>query len=144
MTTNLIRWTPTLTCCASAWTACSIARSPISWRRFRRGNLDPPLDAGGRHCETTDALVLSAELPGLTWDDVQTPREQRADDFGERGGEGREERTSIASSVLRLVRAPFTVPGNPRHDQVQANFENGVLMVTLPKAEKPPRKIVIK
>lgn len=98
--------------------------------------------------ETTDALVLVAELPGMTKDDVQITLENNVLTIS---GERKFEKDVKEESFHRIERSygsftrSFTVPGNLRHDQVQAVFENGVLTVSLPKAEEAkPRKIDIK
>jgi HSP20 family protein len=111
----------------------------VSTRRWM-----PPVDIR----ESGDALMLSVDLPGVKKEDVQITLENNVLTVG---GERKFEKDVEEENYHRIERAygsfarSFTVPGNLRHDQIQASFENGVLTVTLPKAdEAKPRKIDIK
>ena len=98
--------------------------------------------------ESGEALVLAVDLPGLKKEDVHITLENNVLTIA---GERKFEKDVKEESYHRIERAygsfarSFTVPGNLRHDQVQAAFDSGVLTVTLPKAdEAKPRKIDIK
>ncbi len=119
---------------------------------FARGTL--PAAAGSRInsfpmdlVETDQGYVLRASLPGVKPEDVQvtihgdtlTIRGQTS------GQEERKEQNYIireqrSGSFQRMVSLP--APINP--DQAEARFENGVLQLTLPRAEAAqPRQIKV-
>jgi HSP20 family protein len=97
--------------------------------------------------ENGDALVIKAELPGLSKDDIDV----RIDDgkltlSGERRSENevaedkyyRRERT-----YGKFVRS-FELPADIDSDQVAAEFKDGVLKIEIPKPEgKKPRQITV-
>ena len=88
--------------------------------------------------ETDDAVQIEVELPGIAAeeiavdvnDDVLTIRAEKRQD--RRGVHVRERRFGMFQRSLRL---PFQVDA----EQVQARFENGVLRVTVPKAQQRER-----
>lgn len=108
------------------------------------GSLTPPLDVR----ETPDDLVLTMALPGISPDDVTiTITGQTLQIRGEFKPETeakpeeylhRERRFGTFSRQLEL---PVRVQG----DAARAQFENGLLTLTIPKAEEvKPRQIQIK
>jgi HSP20 family protein len=97
--------------------------------------------------ETKDAVVLKAELPGLTAEDVDvgiddnvlTVSGERT--FKDTVEEGRYYR--LERSYGRFSRS-LTLPQGIEADAVSATFADGVLEVTVPKAEEvKPRKVTI-
>lgn len=94
-----------------------------------------------------DEMVLTAELPGLDPKDINVSVE--GDQFTLQGERKPEEMTDEvvchrqergAGRFVRTVRLPFEV--DP--EKVVARYENGVLNVTLPRAESSkPKKIAI-
>ena len=92
--------------------------------------------------ETDKDVRIQAELPGVSEKDIEVSLN---DDVltirAEKQQERREERQGMHFSeraygtFQRSLRLPFPVS----QDQVQANFENGVLSVTLPKAQPEQR-----
>jgi HSP20 family protein len=98
--------------------------------------------------ETSDALILTAEVPGLAKDDLSITVENNVLTIA---GERKFEKETQEESYHRMERSygafsrSFTLPANVRGDKVDAGFENGLLTVKLPKAEESkPRKITIK
>jgi HSP20 family protein len=94
--------------------------------------------------ETGEAVVAEAELPGVQEDQIDisvvgnelTLKVERPELQKEGVTFHRRERPS--GSFVRVVRLPTEVNA----DHVQADLRNGVLTVTLPKAESArPRKI---
>ena len=142
MTTNLIRWNPNLERLfdrAFSDFLAPVGEDAVSTRRWM-----PAVDIK----ETPEALTFSAELPGLTKEDVQITLDNNVLTIA---GERKFEKDVKEENYHRLERSygsfarSFTVPGNVRFDQVDATFANGVLNVVLPKAdEAKPRKIEIK
>jgi HSP20 family protein len=98
--------------------------------------------------ETGDALTLFAELPGLSREDVHITLENNVLTIS---GERKFEKDAKGDDYHRIERAygafarSFTLPQNVKADKVEASFMDGVLAVTLPKAEEAkPRKVEIK
>ncbi|XP_028798377.1 17.3 kDa class I heat shock protein-like [Neltuma alba] len=89
--------------------------------------------------ETPEAHVFKADLPGLKKDEVKV---EIADDrvlqiSGERNVEKEDKNDTwhrVERSSGRFMRR-FRLPENAKMDQVKASMENGVLTVTVPKAE---------
>lgn len=86
-----------------------------------------------------DALVVRADLPGLSADDIEVS----ADDgmltiSGERRQEHREEREGVTRSELMYGTFYRTIPLPEGADEngITAVFRNGVLEVTVPVAER--------
>ena len=98
--------------------------------------------------EDADAVHVEAELAGLNLNDLEiyvtggnqlTIKGERKQQVAEKSVRHREERAFGAFS--RVLTLPFPVNA----DKVEARFENGVLLVTLPKHEAAkPRKITVK
>lgn len=103
----------------------------------------PPVDIQ----ETADGFRLQAELPGLTKDDIQITLENNVLRLS---GERKLEKDVKRESFHRIERTygtftrSFALPNQVNADGVQAAFENGVLTITVPKAEQAkPRTISI-
>lgn len=95
-----------------------------------------------------DAVLLRAELPGLSVDDVDVEID---DNVLTISGERRFTDTVEDDRYYRVERSygtfrrSLTLPQGIDEDGVQAEFVNGVLEVTVPKAEAPtPRKVTIR
>ena len=97
--------------------------------------------------ETADALVLKADLPGLTEDDVEIEvKDSVLTISGERKSESEEKKEGyhrVERSHGSFSRS-LTLPDGVEPDQVKAEFTNGVLEVRVPKPEeRKPTKIAI-
>jgi HSP20 family protein len=97
--------------------------------------------------ETSDSLVLKADLPGLTEDDVEIEvKDNMLTISGERSGK-QEEKTENYHRIERSYGSfsrSLTLPDGVEPDSVKADFDNGVLQVTVPKpAERKPHRIQI-
>ena len=99
--------------------------------------------------ETKDELLLTAELPGLTEDNVHIELEDRVltisgEKTETRSEEDKERQQHVWERSYGSFRRSFRLPGTVDADGVAATFENGVLSVRLPKAvEAKGRKIEI-
>lgn len=98
--------------------------------------------------ETDDALMLYAELPGMTKDDVDITVENNLLSIR---GERKFEKEDTQENFHRIERTygtfsrSFTLPTNVRSDEVSASFQDGLLRIEVPKAEEAkPRKVAIK
>lgn len=106
----------------------------------------PPTDVK----ETQDAYVLSAELPGLTRDDVDI---QMRGDLLLVTGQKAEEKDDVGCAYRISERRfgrfdrSFPIPADVERSRIEAGFRDGVLTVTLPKtaaAAQDRTKIEIK
>jgi HSP20 family protein len=98
--------------------------------------------------QTDEDVVVRAALPGFKADEVQINvtgdmlvlrgERKQEDEKKERAWHLREQRWS---SFERSI----TLPTDVRADKASADFENGILTITLPKAEEvKPRTITVK
>lgn len=118
----------------------SLARTRGEGRREGQEGLvtglwTPPVDI----YETDDAIVMKAELPGIDRKDIQL---EVRDGVLTLKGERRFEKEVKQENYHRIERAygafarSFTLPNTVQPDKVKARFKDGVLEVTLPKAEE--------
>ncbi len=97
--------------------------------------------------ETEQSLVLSAEVPGLKEDDIEIKIEDNTLTIK---GERKFEKETKEENYHRIERAygsfyrSFTLPNYINQDKIEAEHENGVLKITMPKkAEMKPRQVKI-
>jgi HSP20 family protein len=95
--------------------------------------------------EDENALQITMELPGIDPDDVRlslennvlTIRGEKKAQFDENN-----ERIHRSERVYGVFERTFVLPNTVDPDRVEARFENGVLMIRIPKAERArPREI---
>ena len=95
--------------------------------------------------ETAEAIVLTAELPGLKREDIEI---QLRDSTLTLKGERKFEREVKDENYLRIERSygafqrAFSLPTVVQQDKIKAVFRDGVLEVTMPKAEEAKPKQV--
>lgn len=98
--------------------------------------------------ETPDEFRLTAELPGVSEDDISislnddvlTIRgEKRAEEMQGAGDQNYHFVERCYGSFQRSLRLPTSVDG----DRAEARFDNGVLTICLPKREQPNRSRTI-
>ena len=98
--------------------------------------------------ETADEVVMKANLPGLKSDDVQIS--VTSDVLTLRGevlpADNQKEATyHIMERRTGVFERSITLPTDVQTEKAKADFENGVLTITLPKAETvKPKTIAIK
>ncbi|OFZ77164.1 MAG: hypothetical protein A3K03_05550 [Bdellovibrionales bacterium RIFOXYD1_FULL_44_7] len=89
--------------------------------------------------ETNSHFLITFDLPGVKKDDIKIEvRGNQLTMWGERKLERKEEKEKGHLSRERyygsFVRT-FTLPTDVKAENVQANYENGVLQIAVPKAE---------
>jgi len=97
--------------------------------------------------ETDDAYAIDVDLPGMKKDDIELVV---VDNVVTLKGERKNEHESKSDGYHRFERRygsfqrSFEIPGGFEADKVKAEFENGVLHVTLPKREEAkPKQITV-
>jgi HSP20 family protein len=98
--------------------------------------------------EDNDNLVVQAELPGMKKEDIELSLHDNAITVsGERKNEKKYEggRTSREERFFGRFTRSITLPKQVDSGKVKASYKDGILTVTLPKAEEAkPRQIEIK
>ncbi|KAL8051185.1 hypothetical protein ABFX02_06G129300 [Erythranthe guttata] len=98
--------------------------------------------------ETPEAHIFKADVPGLKKEEVKVEVEEG--NVLQISGECSRDKEEKNDTWHRLERSSgkflrrFRLPENAKLDQIKANLENGVLTVTVPKAEvkKPEVKAI--
>jgi HSP20 family protein len=114
------------------------------WNRpATSGTWEPMVDV----YETTDELVVRAELPGMKREDIELTLEKGVLTIS---GQRRADTEATADNYHRLERPygrftrSFSLPGLVDPDKIQAEYVEGMLTVRLPKVESAkPRRIEI-
>ena len=108
-----------------------------------QGNWIPVVDVS----ESDTNLVVRAELPGMTEDDIDLNLQ---DNVLTLTGEKKQELDKQKENFHRVERSygsfsrSFTLPGTLKLDEVTATFKEGILEISLPKSEEAkPKKIEI-
>lgn len=108
-------------------------------------NWVPPVSVEEKNGE----ILLTAELPGMTGDAVEINLENNvltiSGEKTESRGEGETNgKFHLVERSFGCFRRSFTLPRTVRADGITAEFDNGLLMVRLPKAEEAlSRKIEV-
>jgi HSP20 family protein len=97
--------------------------------------------------EDKDNVIVKAELPGLKRQDIEVSLHDGALSIsGERKSEEKVENAEVCRTerfVGRFQRT-ITLPAQVKGDRVNAQYKDGVLTVTLPKAEEAkPKQIQV-
>ncbi len=97
--------------------------------------------------ETENALILSAEVPGIEENDIEIKIENSTLTLH---GERKFEKETKEENFHRIERAygsfhrSFTLPNYVDQDKIKAEHENGILKITMPKKkELKPKKIKV-
>ncbi|MEM8806879.1 MAG: Hsp20/alpha crystallin family protein [Cyanobacteria bacterium P01_G01_bin.38] len=95
--------------------------------------------------EQADTYHLRLELPGINKDDLDIQVTAEAVSIsGERKSEIETESDGVTRSEFRYgsFQRVMTLPGRIDHQNVAADYKDGILTLTLPKAEEEKNKIV--
>ena len=97
--------------------------------------------------ETNDSYIVHADLPGINKNDVKVTLK---DNVLTIHGERKHEDEKKEKNYHRVERAygsfhrTFTLPTTVKGEDIKADYKNGVLVITLPKAEEAkPKEIKI-
>jgi HSP20 family protein len=105
--------------------------------------MGPPIDLR----ETEDQYVLEAALPGVKPEDIDVSvqgNQVRIQAELKQDEEKKGERYHYRERRYGQFQRTITLPNNVKSDQVTSEFRNGLLTLTLPKAEEArPRRIQI-
>jgi len=120
-----------------------LSRSPIGEEEISRGAWVPAVDI----FETPESIVLKAELPGITKDDIFV---EVKDNTLSLKGEKKFEKEVKEENYHRVERSygsfqrAFTLPSTVQQDKVKAKFKDGILQIVLPKVEEAkPKQIKV-
>jgi HSP20 family protein len=121
----------------------ALGRTKAIKEEVERGIWAPPVDI----YETAEDLVIKAELPGLSTDDVSVRVDESVltlkGDRKREAGVDRENYHLIERSYGHFRRS-FVLPDNVDQERVQASFKDGVLRIAIPKLKRVrPKKIAI-
>jgi len=117
--------------------------APERRRGLLEGEWAPSVDIA----ETDNDVVVTAELPGVKQDDVDITI---ADDVLTLKGEKKEEKEVKEKNYHRIERSygsfqrSVSLPAGVQADKAKATYKDGVLHITVPKAEEAkPKQIKI-
>jgi len=101
-----------------------------------------PIDA----YDNEDAIVITADVPGLKPEDLQVTMENNTLTIrGESKNHAEERNYFLRERATSQFERILTINTPIDSNKVKAEFDNGVLMLTLPKAEaNKPKQIAIK
>jgi HSP20 family protein len=138
---NVVRWNPVRDMIQMREQMDRLFNEQQYGREFRN-NWSLPIDAYA----TADAIVLKADVPGVKPDDIQITLEGDTLTIrGEFKSSTDEKNYLIRERVAGKFERSLTVSTPIDTAKVEATFENGVLTLTLPKAEAvKPRQIAVK
>ncbi|BCL37734.1 molecular chaperone [Nostoc sp. MS1] len=95
--------------------------------------------------ESEDAVHVRLEVPGLDANDIHVEASPESISIsGERKSETKTEENGITRSEFRYGKFQRVIPLPTliQNDKVQAEYKNGILRLTLPKAESERNKVV--
>jgi HSP20 family protein len=95
--------------------------------------------------ETSDEVHLKLEVPGLEAKDLDIQvTEDTVSISGERKSETKTEEKGMVRSEFHYGKFErvISLPAHIKSDQAKAEYKNGILNLTLPKAEEDKRKVV--
>jgi len=144
---SIVRWEPfrdmvTLRDALDRMFEESFFRPPVPFAPWSEGALAVDM------YETDDSVVVKTAIPGVKADDIEV---SVTGDTLTIKAETKEEQEVKEENYLRRERRfgsycrSVTLPGGLEADKAEANYENGVLTLTFPKAEEvKPKTIEVK
>lgn len=95
--------------------------------------------------ENEDAFYVSAEIPGMKKEDIKISFQENVLTIS---GEKQEEKKQDGKNYHRIERSfgkfcrSVNIPAGVKLDKISAEYENGILYITIPKAEKAKPKMI--
>ena len=117
--------------------------TPTSVAEF--GNFSPAQVPAAELTETKEALILKLELPGIKTADLNIEATAKSISIsGERKSEVKAESEEQTRSEFRYgsFKRVITLPVRIENTAVKADYKDGILHLTLPKAEAEKNKVV--
>ena len=118
-------------------------RAPLGEEDMAQGSWIPAVDI----YETKDSIVLNVELPGVTKENISLEVKESTLTIK---GEKKLEKDVKEENYHRMERSygsfmrAFTLPSTMHQDKVKAKFRDGILEITIPKAEEAkPKQIKV-
>jgi len=105
----------------------------------RRDNFVPSIDIS----ESDDSFLISAELPGMSKEDIDISLENgRLSISGERSFEKEEKNKKFhrVETKYGSFERSFQLPDNVDEESISASYENGLLNITIEKSEQEVKK----
>jgi HSP20 family protein len=151
---SLIRWNPTRELASFPSDVFNVQREMNRmFDNFFRGADEPGLLTGSwlpavDVAEEENEYVVNVELPGVSKDDVKITLESNILTVR---GEKKAEKETKDKNYHRMERSygsfqrSFTLPTSVKNDKIDAVYRDGILSITLPKAEEAkPKQIEVK
>jgi HSP20 family protein len=151
---SLIRWNPTRDLATFPSDIFTMQREMNKmFDNFFRGGDEPGLLNGNWMpavdvAEGDNDYVVKIELPGVNKDDVKITLESNILTIR---GEKKAEKETKEKNYHRIERSygsfqrSFTLPTSVKNDKIDAEYKDGILSITLPKAEEAkPKQIEVK
>jgi HSP20 family protein len=151
---SIIRWNPTRELASFPSDIFSMQREMNRmFDNFFRGADEPGLLNGSwlpavDVAEEENEYVVKVELPGVNKDDVKITLESNILTVR---GEKKAEKETKDKNYHRMERSygsfqrSFTLPTSVKNDKIDAQYRDGILSITLPKAEEAkPKQIEVK
>ncbi len=143
---NIMRWTPFWDLVAREKMNCIFEEDFTSRgeeKDMAASTWTPSVDIH----ENESELVLSAEVPGIEDKDIEIEIENNTLSIN---GERKIEKETKEENYHRIERSygsfsrSFTLPTNVNQDNIKAEYDNGVLRISLPKKpELKPKKVKV-
>jgi len=105
----------------------------------RRDNFVPSIDVS----ETENQFMITAELPGMSKDDISISLENgRLSISGERNFSNEEQGRTFhrVETQYGSFNRSFQLPDNISEESIKATYENGLLNITIEKSENEVKK----
>ena len=111
-------------------------------KAFEVGDWMPQVDIS----ETKEAFIVKAELPGVEKEDVNVNFENSVLTIrGEKKIETEDKKRHRVECAYGSFIRSFTLPQTIKADKIEAVYKNGILNLTIPKAEEAkPKQIEVK
>ncbi|NJM65870.1 MAG: Hsp20/alpha crystallin family protein [Acaryochloris sp. RU_4_1] len=117
------------------------ALTPKKWHRLHNFVTVPAAEIS----ETEDALYLKLELPGIHAEDLDIQASEKSIAIrGERKAKTQSDADGLTRSEFRYgqFRRVIPLPARIEHTAIKADYQDGILQLTLPKSVSEQNKVV--